>query len=73
MKGVEPTRRISFLARYIWLRVMDCVCWVRGYRLANFPKGRFCRRCCKVEGADFGSKWGRRLARRLWHRLRDHK
>jgi hypothetical protein len=46
-------RRISFLAHYMWLRAMDCVCWMRGHRLVNFPKGRFCRRCYRVEGVDF--------------------
>jgi hypothetical protein len=45
-------RRISFLAHYIWLRVMDCVCWTLGHKLASFPKGRFCRRCYRVEGVD---------------------
>jgi len=64
---VEPMRRISFLATHFRLRAMDCVCWMRGHKLVNFPKGRFCRRCYRVEGVDFRERscaigrWIRRL------------
>jgi len=66
---VEPMRRISFLGRYVWLRVMDGACWMCGHKLVNFPKGRFCRRCYRVEEVDFRRRtcaigwWIRRLRR----------
>ena len=62
-------RRISLVAHYIWC-VMDCVCWMRGHKLVSFPKGRYCRRCYKVEGVDFGPRSGG-LPRQLWDRLRE--
>lgn len=51
-------QRISVLAHYLWLRAMDLVCVLRGHKLTNFPRGRFCLRCYRVEGVDFAS--GRR-------------
>jgi len=63
-------RRISFLAHNLWLQAMDCVCWMRGHKLVSFPKGRFCRRCYRVEGVDFRERtstvW--RFVERLRHR-----
>jgi hypothetical protein len=49
---------------------MDCVCWMRGHKLANFPKGCFCRRCYRVEGVDFRERTSAigRFVKRLWQR-----
>ena len=43
---------------YVWLRAMDVVCAVRGHMLNDFPKGRFCLRCYRVEGVDFEPSQG---------------
>ena len=47
---------ISVMRDYLWLRVMDVICGLRGHSVASFPKGRFCRRCYRVEGVDFLSQ-----------------
>ncbi len=60
---------------YMWLRLMDSICWMRGHSVTSFPKGRFCLRCYKVEGADFHSVYPerfsvvRRFVKRLSYRL----
>ncbi len=44
---------VSYFARYLWLKAMDAICWIRGHSVTKFPKGRYCQRCYKVEGVDF--------------------
>jgi len=63
-------RRIYFVATHFRLRAMDCVCWTLGHKLVNFPKGRFCRRCYRVEGVDFQERTSAvgRLVKRLRQR-----
>ncbi len=47
---------ISLIRDYLWLWAMDVICGLRGHSVASFPKGRFCRRCYRVEGVDFLSQ-----------------
>lgn len=49
----KQMQSISVMRDYLWLRVMDVICWLRGHSVASFPKGRFCGRCYRVEGVDF--------------------
>jgi len=46
-------QRFLFLCAYVRLRTMDALCWMRGHKLNDFPKARFCLRCYRVEGVDF--------------------
>ena len=52
----KQMQSISVMRDYLWLRAMDVICGLRGHSVASFPKGRFCRRCYRVEGVDFLSQ-----------------
>ena len=52
----KQMQSISVMRDYLWLRAMDVLCWFRGYACGEFPMGRYCRRCYRVEGVDFRSQ-----------------
>ena len=52
----KQMQSISVMRDYLWLRAMDVICWFRGHSCDEFLRGRFCRRCYRVEGVDFPSQ-----------------
>ena len=52
----KQMQSISVMRDYLWLRAMDVICALRGHSCDEFLRGRFCTRCYKVEGVDFGSE-----------------
>ncbi len=55
-KGVEAMQQLTVIRDYAWLKLMDVLCWFRGHACGEFPMGRYCRRCYRVEGVDFRSQ-----------------
>ena len=48
-------QQLTVIRDYAWLKLMDVLCWFRGHACGEFPMGRYCRRCFKVENVDFAS------------------
>ncbi|MCH8345812.1 MAG: hypothetical protein IIC87_02660 [Chloroflexi bacterium] len=49
-------QQLTLIRDYTWLKLMDVLCWFRGHACGEFPMGRYCRRCYRVEGVDFLSQ-----------------
>ena len=49
-------QRLTLIRDYTWLKLMDVICGLRGHSYDEFLRGRFCRRCYRVEGVDFLSQ-----------------